>query len=360
MELGRLTDMPRTRLWHEPTPLERLGNLTKRLSACDIRVKRDDCNGLAFGGNKVRQMEYYLGDAIAQGADTLLITGAVQSNFVRTAAAACAKHGLQCHVQLEKRVAKENQAYNQSGNVLLDKLLGAVLHTYPEGEDEEGADRNLEEIASKLREAGRTPYVVHLHPSHPPLGALGYVDAALELKAQLDAEDFHPDVIFVPSGSGNTHGGFLFGLRASGCEIPVQGVCVRREAELQKPRIIDRLKQIAQLIEAPVAAGPDHVLIDGRFLAPGYGVAGTEVLDAIAVAATTEALILDPVYTGKTFAAMIDYAQKNVGKKLLFLHTGGGPSIFGYGDDMLVSDRSAGSADHQEFIALSRLEKSKP
>ncbi|MGI9353057.1 MAG: D-cysteine desulfhydrase family protein [Rhizobiaceae bacterium] len=340
MSLDNLKDFPRAVLWPDPTPLELQHNLAKTLDVQKFLVKRDDCNGLAFGGNKVRQMEYYLGDALAKGADSLLITGAVQSNFVRTAAAACTKFGLRCHVQLENRVAKNSENYSNSGNVLLDHLLGATVHTYPEGEDEEGADRNLEEIAEGLRAKGEKPYVVHLHPSHPPFGALGYVDAATELLQQLEQSNNYPDVIFVPSGSGNTHAGFLFGLRTLGCDIPVKGICVRRNAEMQKPRIINRLQQIAELLEEQSAAGEQDVSVNDEFLAPGYGVAGPETMEAISLCARKEGLILDPVYTGKTMAGAIAWARENSGSRILFLHTGGGPSIFGYDEDMMKAAKS--------------------
>ncbi|MEM7215198.1 MAG: D-cysteine desulfhydrase family protein [Pseudomonadota bacterium] len=337
MALERLKDQPRAVLWHDPTPLEPQYNLAKALGINSLFIKRDDCNGLAFGGNKVRQMEYYLGDAIAKGCDTLLITGAVQSNFVRTAAAACAKQGLQCHVQLENRVAKNSADYVGSGNVLLDHLLGAVVHSYPEGEDEEGADRNLEEISGKLRQEGKNPYVVHLHPSHPPLGALGYIDAAIELHEQIKSLDQQPDIIFVPSGSGNTHGGLLYGLRAIGCKIPVTGICVRRSADQQHPRIVARLQQIADLLGEKSVACEADVTLEDQFLEPGYGVAGNETKQAIALAARKEGIILDPVYTGKTMAGAFNWAKQNPGSNILFLHTGGGPSIFGYGEDMMAA-----------------------
>ena len=335
MSLENLKDFPRAVLWPDPTPLEPQNNLAKTLGVGKFLVKRDDCNGLAFGGNKVRQMEYYLGDALAKGADSLLITGAVQSNFVRTAAAACTKFGLRCHVQLENRVAKKSENYAKSGNVLLDHLLGAAVHTYPEGEDEEGADRNLEEIAESLRARGKNPYVVHLHPSHPPFGALGYVDAAAELLQQLDQCGHLPDVIFVPSGSGNTHAGLLYGLRALGCDIPVEGICVRRSAEVQRPRIVERLQQIAELLEEQSTAVEADVSVNDEFLAPGYGMAGPAAREAISLAARNEGLILDPVYTGKAMAGAVAWARENPGSQVLFLHTGGGPSIFGYDEDMM-------------------------
>jgi len=279
-------------------------------------------------------MEYYLGDAVSQKADTLLITGAVQSNFVRIAAAACAKHGIDCHIQLENRVKKDNPLYAVSGNVLLDKLLGAVIHNYPDGEDETGADRNLETLADQLREKGKNPYVVHLHPSHPPLGALGYVDAASELHSQLKNTTADIDAIFVPSGSGNTHGGLVYGLRATGSEVTIRGICVRREKDAQHPRITERLKQIGELLDETPAATSSDVITEDDFLAPGYGVASDRVKEAMLLAAKKAALILDPVYTGKTFAALAEYSIRNPGQNLVFIHTGGAPAIFGYGEDL--------------------------
>ncbi len=186
-------------------------NLGARLGHGELYVKRDDCTGLAFGGNKVRQLEFYLGEARSNGADTVLITGAVQSNFVRLAAAAARKLGMDCHVQLEERVPKTNPEYRNSGNVLLDRILGVVIHSYPEGGDEQGADNRLGEIALELRGRGRRPYIIPLAPGHAPLGALGYVVAAREILIQMEGEDLSFDEIVVASGSGNTHAGLLFG-----------------------------------------------------------------------------------------------------------------------------------------------------
>ncbi len=147
----------------------------------ELWVKRDDCTGIGFGGNKVRQLEYHFGKAQMMGADTVLITGAIQSNYVRTAAAMAARLGLKCHVQLEERVPNVSDLYRESGNVLLDKLAGAILHSYPDGEDEAGADAAVGEIAAKLESQGCRPYVIPLAADHPPIGALGYVRAAMDL-----------------------------------------------------------------------------------------------------------------------------------------------------------------------------------
>ena len=168
----QLDRLPRTRLGTSPTPLEGLPNLSRRFGGANLFVKRDDCTGLAFGGNKVRQLEFYLGEALANRADTVLITGAVQSNFVRSAAAACATLGIECHVQLEQRTPKNDPTYQASGNVLLNKLLGSTLYSYPHGEDEDGADRRLLELADQLKAQGRTPYVIHLAPGQKPWARL--------------------------------------------------------------------------------------------------------------------------------------------------------------------------------------------
>ena len=203
-DLGRLNDLPRARLGHGPTPLEAMANLESRIGDARLLVKRDDCTGLALGGNKVRQLEFYLGEARANGADTILITGAVQSNFARLAAAAARKLAMDCHIQLEERVPKTDPAYRNSGNVLLERMLGATLHAYPEGEDEAGADRRLGEIAAELEGRGRRPYIIPLAPGHKPLGALGYVVAAREIHRQCKERDLVFDEMVVPSGSGNT------------------------------------------------------------------------------------------------------------------------------------------------------------
>lgn len=317
-------------LWQQPTPLERHDNLASQLGLEALYVKRDDCNGPGFGGNKVRQLEYYLGDALAKGADTVLMTGAVQSNFVRTASAACAMLGLRCHVQLEDRVDNKTDDYRHSGNVLLDHLFGAEVHSYPEGEDEEGADRQLQIIADDLSKAGATPYIVHMHPDRPPLGALGYLDCASELVTQIDTLNIPFDAIFAPSGSGNTHGGLLYGLRRQSSEIPVHGICVRRDRSAQLPRLVRRCQQISELLEEANPTTPEDVLLNDDFLAPGYGLAGDQTMEAISIGARFGGLVLDPVYTGKTFAGLIEYASKNKGARAILIHTGGGPSIFGY------------------------------
>lgn len=329
----RLTRMPRARLHHGVTPLEAMNNLGAASGFGSCWVKRDDHHGLAFGGNKVRQLEFYFGEALAQDADTVLITGAVQSNFVRLTAAAAAKLGLGCHVQLEERVDHPSGTYRHSGNVLVTKMLGATVHSYPDGEDEAGADAQLGVIAAELKSAGKRPYIIPLAPGHPPLGALGYVVAAHELLGQFAELQLDVSAISVASGSGNTHAGLLFGLRALESSIKVEGICVRRSASVQAPRLLSRCDQIAELLEMDNPVGVGDIMVKDDWLAPGYGVASDEVMHAILKAARSEALMLDPTYTGKAMAGYLAGCRTDMATRV-FLHTGGTPGVFAYGEEL--------------------------
>jgi len=315
-----------------PTPLDRAPALGGELGI-DLYIKRDDCTGLAFGGNKVRQLEFYLGAAVAEDADTVLITGAVQSNFVRLAAAAARTLGMEVHIQLEERVPDVDNSYRMSGNVLLNKLLGAHLTSFPVGEDESAADAALEVRASELADQGRHPYVIHLAVDHPPLGALGYVVAARELSDQLQERDLQFDHVVVASGSALTHSGLLVGLRALGNDVPVTGICVRRVAKEQRPQVFKRCGEVAALIERPDCIRESDVVVSDAVLAPGYGQMNDATMSAMAMAARLEALMLDPVYTGKTMAGLVAMARGGAfqpGARVLFMHTGGLPALFGY------------------------------
>ena len=329
--VGKLDELPRTKLVSGETPIEEMPNLAKQIGPARLFVKRDDLTGLAFGGNKVRQLEYYLGEAQARDADTIIITGAVQSNFVRMAAASARKCGMTCHIQLENRVPKNDPAYSSSGNVLLDKILGATLHTYPDGEDEAGADANLDIIADELRAKGQKPYIIHLAAGHAPLGALGYVDCARELLFQYADQGIELDEVVLASGSGHTHGGMLLGLRVLGWQGRVTGVCVRRSAKDQHDRISSRCREIAGLLDMePVVEDADIQLTD-EYLGAGYGRMHETMLEAMKLAAESEGLMTDPVYTAKALCGFIERAKSaETGQSLLFLHTGGTPALFAY------------------------------
>jgi len=344
--LPELKAHPRVTLGQGPTPLELLPTLGEKLGIT-LWTKRDDCNGLAFGGNKVRQLEYYFGRAQAAGADTVLITGALQSNFVRLAAAAACRMGWRAEVQLEERVAKNDPLYRANGNVLLDHLFGAGIHFFPEGENERAADRNLDRIAERLAAQGRKPYVIHLGMDHPPYGALGYAAAAAETWSQLRELDEEATHVVLASGSGLTHAGFLAGARALEWDIPVAGICVRRSAELQRPRVEQRAEEVAALLGRESLIGPEDVDVDDGVLAPGYGHLNDETLAAIRLGARCEGLLLDPVYTGRCLAGLIRQVESGripQGARVVFLHTGGTPALFAYQRDLepALMDAAAG------------------
>jgi D-cysteine desulfhydrase/L-cysteate sulfo-lyase len=331
--INRLEEFPRCRLAHLPTPLEAMERLSQHLDGVSLFVKRDDCTGLGFGGNKIRQLEFYLGQAEKEEADTVLITGAVQSNFVRSAAAAACRLGMQCHIQLEERVPDVDSLHRSSGNVLLNRILGATLHVYPVGEDEEGADANLSAIAEQLRQDGSRPYIIPLGTGHDPLGALGYIDAAVELMTQLDQQSLACDHLVVTSGSGSTHAGLLFGLRALGSQIRITGVCPRRDARSQEQRIAGHVKKLTRMLGFDPGIEPDDIRLTDVTLAPGYGQLNDQTVEALQLTAQCEGLFLDPVYTAKAMAGLFHLVkQKEISGSVLFWHTGGQPALFGYGD----------------------------
>lgn len=326
-------DFPRTRLISGLPPLEKLSRISGHDGTAPILVKRDDLTGLGMGGNKVRKLEFYTGKAIADGCDTLIITGAVQSNYVRITAAAARRAGLDCHIQLEDRVMGMDETYRESGNVLLDRLFGATLHYLPVGEDESAADDFLDKIADDLAAQGRKPYVIHLGAAHEPRGALGYVLAAQEILDQATAAGHEISRVVVPSGSGQTHGGLLTGLRLAGSTLPVTGVCVRRDAQAQTERIRTITTNLSKLIGRPGLVSDDDIQITDAFLGPGYGKNSPETWSALFRAAQDEGLLLDPVYTSKSFAAALDIAAQpgmTGDGAVLWLHTGGTPALFGY------------------------------
>lgn len=334
--LPALADWPRAPLMGPRTPLEHASRLGERLGI-DLLLKRDDAFTLALGGNKVRQLEYYFGQVAAENADTVLITGAVQSNFVRLCAAAARKTGRRAVVQLEDRTPKDDICYRQSGNVLLNQLLGAEIHHFPEGENEAAADANLDLLAEDQRRQGHAPYVVHLGIDHPPYGGLGYALGAVETYLQCQQAGVWPDHVVIASGSGLTHAGFLVGARAIGWAVPVHGICVRRDAQAQHARITRRAHEINGLLNTPAALSDADVLVDDAAFGSGYGHMTSSVSEAILLAARDEALILDPVYTGRSMAGLIAMTRDGriqSGQTALYVHTGGTPGIFAYQTDL--------------------------
>lgn len=324
---------PMVRLGHMPTPLEEMPNLSAKYPGTNLWIKRDDCTGLGMGGNKVRQLEFYLGDALSQGCDTVLSTGAVQSNYMRTLAAAASKLGLECHIQLEDRVRGKPAEYHKSGNKLLTEVFGATIYHYGEGEDEHGADNELAKIAKGLQAKGSKTYIVPLAPVPKPKGALGYIDAAYELIEQCGQQGLQPDLVIVGSGSGYTHAGLLFGMRLQGNCIPVIGACVRRHADLQFDRIRTHCDNLSTMLDTDLKVVDSDIMTDDRAFLPGYGQMSDAVRLAIHQAATMEGLLVDPIYTGKSLSCLLQGLEAGAFgeyKNIVFWHTGGAPAIFAY------------------------------
>ena len=332
-----LEPWPRANLAHLPTALDPLPRLSDHYPGHTLYLKRDDCTGLAMGGNKARLLEYYLGDALAQGCDVVLSTGATQSNYMRSVAASAAKLGMECHIQLESRVEGKSQDYHQSGNVLLDQLLGAHIHYYSKGEDEFGADREIRNLADSLAAQGKKPYVVPLAPVEKPKGALGYVLAAKELAEQFIQQDLAIDLIAVGSGSGLTHAGLVVGLRLLGLDIPVLGACVRRDAAAQHGRILAECRKISAMLGHEGLVEDKDIWVSDSAFAPGYGHASNQVVETMTMMAKSEGILLDPVYSAKTVGCTLqliargelaDYDQ------ILMIHTGGTPALFAYREEL--------------------------
>ena len=338
--IAALNGFPRVSLLSNDTPLEKLPNLTSLLNKntnkfTKLFIKRDDLTGLAMGGNKTRPLEFILGEAVSKGCDQIIITGAVQSNYCRSAAAAAAKLGIDCHIQTENRVSEMNETYHKNGNVLLYKIFGAKVSFFPEGANkgEDAADKELIKVSKYYEGIGKKPYIINLSPNHDPIGALGYIDAIREILIQCRTQDITLDGIVTASGTASTHAGVLVGLALENLKIPVFGICVRRNKEEQKERVIKVVKKLLKLINSNITIGGEKILTDDRWLGDGYGTMSKEVLDAIKLAAQTDAILTDPTYSGKSIAGLIKLAQQNDFKNnanILYIHTGGHPGIFAY------------------------------
>jgi len=331
----QLSDYPRVPLAHLPTPLEYMPRLSEYLGGPEIYVKRDDCTGLATGGNKTRKLEYSMGDALQQGADTIITVGAVQSNHVRQSAAAACKLGLKCEVLLEHRIAHPSDLYKNSGNILLDRIFGANLREYEKGTD---FDAEMETVADEVLVGGGTPYIIPGGASNP-VGALGYVNCALELLQQAREAELGFDYFVTTSGSAGTHAGLAVGLRGSGCETPVLGFGVNAPGDAQEERVFELACETAEFVGKPGIILRDDIQADCAYVGPGYGEPTEAMNEAVLLAARLEGLLLDPVYTGKALAGMIDYIRMGrieKDSKVVFLHTGGAAGLFAYADTLTL------------------------
>jgi D-cysteine desulfhydrase family pyridoxal phosphate-dependent enzyme len=318
-----------------PTPLQPLHNLSQFLQGPNIWVKRDDCTGLAMGGNKARQLEFYIGDALSKGADVILTSGSVQSNQVCMTIAAARKVGLESEVFLEKNVPNRGGEYYQSGNPFLAGLYDAKInyHVANTGDADNSLDDMMYLRAKEIRKAGGNPYVIAISSDDAPLGSLGYVRCAQELLEQFTQNDLNVDAIVLASGSSTTQAGLLTGLRALNSDIAVYGFCVRRNQTEQAQRVIKKCRKVEQLINCPNVVTDDDVWVSDSMLTPGYGLLNDNLIQTIQTTAKQEGLLLDPTYTGKAMAglfSLVDTGHFTKDQNILFLHTGGLPALFGY------------------------------
>jgi len=337
-----LARFPRRRYMAGATPLQPMRRLTALLGGAEFWIKRDDMNPLAGGGNKTRKLEFIVAEALAEGADTLITTGAPQSNHCRLTAAAAAIEGLKCRLLIEERVPG-SFSEEASGNHFLFDLLGVErLRLVPAGAD---LAAGMRAMADEARGEGRRPYVIPGGGS-TPLGALGYAACALELLHQSFEMGVAFDRVIVPSGSAGTHAGLLAGLTALNAGIAVTGINVRRPQEEQERNVHREAVATAALMHTP-APGKDSVTCLDRWVGPGYGLPTDEMVAAVRLAASTENILLDPVYTGKAFAGMLGLAREGAfwpGERVLFLHTGGAPGLFAY-RDVLAKGIEMGDGD---------------
>lgn len=328
-----LSDFPRVSLAHLPTPLEFLPRLSEHLGGPEIFVKRDDCTGLATGGNKTRKLEFSMGEAVQQGADTIISVGAIQSNHVRQTAAAACRLGMTCEVLLEHRIGKPSETYTTSGNVFLDRIFGANLREYPGGTDFDAA---MGEVADEVKAKGGKPYIIPGGASNP-VGALGYVVCGIELLQQFDEQKLAIDCLVTATGSAGTHAGLAVGIRASGSDLPILGFGVNAPQDVQEMRVYKLAVQTANLVGAPDCVSRGDIVADCNYIGPGYGQPTDSMNEAVLMLARYEGLLFDPVYSGKALAGMIDYVRQGrftKGQKIVFLHTGGSAGLFAYADSL--------------------------
>ncbi|NIY49296.1 D-cysteine desulfhydrase [Cedecea colo] len=324
MSLHNLTRFPRLEFIGGPTPLEYLPRFSDYLGR-EIYIKRDDVTPIAMGGNKLRKLEFLAADALREGADTLVTAGAIQSNHVRQTAAVAAKLGLKCVALLENPIATHADNYLSNGNRLLLDLFDAEIEMC---DALHAPDQQLEEIATRLEAQGFRPYVIPVGGSNA-LGALGYVESALEIAQQCEGAVSVSSVV-VASGSAGTHAGLAVGLEQVMPDVSLIGVTVSRTIAQQQPKVEALQRAVAHSLEL-TASAPIRLWDD--YFAPGYGTPNEEGLEAIKLLARLEGILLDPVYTGKAMAGLIDgVAQKRFKDEgpIIFVHTGGAPALFAY------------------------------
>jgi L-cysteate sulfo-lyase len=338
-----LSLLPRQALLDGPTPIQRLCRIEQALgsSSSGVRIyaKRDDLMSLGGGGNKLRKLEFLLGDAAAAGADTIIATGGRQSNFARLAAAAAAKSGLACELVLARMVMGGGDEYDRNGNILLDNLFGARIHELPSGADATGY---AEDRAKELQQTGHAAYVALLGGSSP-VGSMGYAACALEIQTQSNDLGIEFAAIVVPNGSSGTQAGLVAGYRALGLDPKrVRSHAVLGPAAEAIAATVDKANAALKILGFETYVSADDVVVSGDQLGAGYGVSTPAMIKAVRLMASQEGLLLDPVYGGKAFAGLladISAGRYRAGDSILFIMTGGSPGLYAYASDFLEEGR---------------------
>ncbi|MFZ7101181.1 MAG: D-cysteine desulfhydrase [Peptococcaceae bacterium] len=326
MNLGKF---PRRRYTQGPTPLEKLPRFSKALGGPNIYMKRDDLLGLTSGGNKTRKLEFLVADALAQGADTLITCGAVQSNHCRLTLAAAVKEGLKCRLVLEERVAGSYDP-QASGNNFLFHLLGVEsISVVPGGSD---MLRAMEKVAQEVDREGGRAYIIPGGGSNE-IGATGYVACAQEILEQIFAEGLNIDYVICASGSAGTHAGLVTGFYGCNANIPLVGINVSREKAVQEELVYQLVRKTAARVGVKSGIPREAVVCFDEYVGPGYSLPTPEMVEAVKLLAGTEGILLDPVYTGKTMAGLMGLVRKGYfpeDANVLFIHTGGSPALYAY------------------------------
>jgi L-cysteate sulfo-lyase len=306
-----------------------MANLSRLLDGPNIWVKRDDCTGLAGGGNKTRKLEFLMADAGQQGADTIITQGAVQSNHARQTAAIAAKLGYECYLLLENRTGSHDPDFLANGNVLLDDIYNARLSDFPAGTD---MNQEMLSLAEQLRAAGKKPYIVPGGGSNR-IGALGYVNAAYELVGQCNDQGLKVDHIVHATGSTGTQAGLVTGLTAIHSGIDLMGISVRAPKEAQEENVYRLARETADLIGSSAALNRSDVVANSDYVGEGYGMPTDGMIEAVEMTARHESILLDPVYSGKGMAGLIDLVRQGFYRReenIVFIHTGGAQALSGY------------------------------
>jgi L-cysteate sulfo-lyase len=325
----KISHFPRIRVTHAPTPLTFLPRLTEALGGPRIYMKRDDCTGLATGGNKTRKLEFLMAEAMARGADTIITQGATQSNHVRQTCAMAASLGMATELLLENRTGSTLADYRQSGNVFLNQLFGARMREVPGGTDMNAA---MQSLADEVRASGRRPYVIPGGGSNP-IGALGYVVCAMEMIDQFNQAGLDVTCVVHATGSAGTQAGLVVGLEGTRSQIPVLGIGVRAPQPVQENNVFNLAEATAQLLGVSGCVTRDKVVANCDYVGGGYGVPTPGMVEAVTMVARLEGILLDPVYSGKAMAGLIDLCRTGFfgkGQTIVFVHTGGAVALYGY------------------------------